>query len=53
MIMSRILALQALSSQSTMDFVAASNQSNNCSSETTACSTQSTNGCGKDELLAW
>lgn len=53
--MNRILALQGLSSSplAGMDYLAGSDQSNNCSSATTACSTTSNLGCGKDEELAW
>lgn len=52
--MNRILALQGLSASSIsgLDYVAASDKSNYCSSETTACSTQS-DFCGKDTDLAW
>lgn len=51
--MNRILALQGLSASSIgIDFVAASGESNHCSSETTKCSTQSS-FCGSDTELAW
>jgi len=52
--MNRILALQGLSASSIagMDYIAASDKSNYCSSETTACSTESFM-CGKATDEAW
>ena len=51
--MNRILALQGLSASSIgLDYVAASGESNYCSSETTKCSTQSS-FCGTATDEAW
>lgn len=51
--MKRILALQGLTGTPFGPLMGDSNQSNHCSSETTACSTQSM-GCAKDDNpLAW
>jgi len=52
--MNRILALQGLTG-SALDYIVAagSGQSNHCSSETTACSTQSWGCVPKAALLAW
>ena len=52
--MNRILALQGLT-ESALDYIAAagSGQSNHCSSETTACSTQSWGCYPKAALLTW
>jgi len=51
--MNRILALQGLSQASTPIAVAESGESNYCSSETTACSTQSNHCTGFAASLAW
>lgn len=52
--MNRILALQGLVSKAVMaDAVADSDQSNYCSSETTACSTQSFGCTVKPATEAW
>lgn len=52
--MNRILALQGLAGSSLGDVViAASGESNNCSSETTACSTESYRCKELQALIAW
>lgn len=51
--MNRILALQGLSAVSVPVEVAESGESNYCSSETTACSTQSNHCKGFAASLAW